>query len=112
MTASAPSVLLLATPGDILALDFRGETLEAQLGEPVFLSFSVENRSDKPVSDIEVVLDMPSGLAWSQSLEAVDSVRIQPGQVTLYMGVLTPYPRGTGRPRTCCGRRNPRSRPY
>ena len=90
MTASAPSVLLLATPGDILALDFRGETLEAQLGEPVFLSFSVDNRSDLPVSDIEVVLDMPSGLAWSQSLEAVDSVRIQPGQVTLYMGSISP----------------------
>ena len=90
MTASAPSVLLLGTPGDILALDLQGETLEAQLGEPVYLSFTVENRSNMPVSNIGVVVDMPSGLAWSKSLDAVDSIQIQPGQVTLYMGSLAP----------------------
>ena len=90
MTTSAPSVLLLGTPGDILALDLQGETLEAQLGEPVYLSFTVENRSDMTVNDVAVVVAMPSGLAWSRSLDAVDSIQIQPGQVTLYMGSLAP----------------------
>ena len=54
MTASAPSVLLLGNAGDILALDLQGETLEAQLGEPVYLSFVVENRSDVTVSEVGV----------------------------------------------------------
>ena len=90
LTSSAPSVLLLGNDGDILALDLQGETLEAQLGEPVYLSFVVENRSGFTVSDIEVRIDIPSGLVWSRSLEPVDSVRTQPGQVTLYLGTLAP----------------------
>ena len=68
LTSSAPSVLLLGNDGDILALDLQGETLEAQLGEPVYLSFVVENRSGFTVSDIEVRTEIPSGLVWSKSL--------------------------------------------
>ncbi len=88
MAASAPSVLLLGTAGDILALDLRGETLEAQLGEPVYLSFTVENRSNLNVTDVGVRIDIPSGLAFSRSLQEVDSIQTQPGQVTLYLGPL------------------------
>ena len=90
MTAAAPSVLLLGTAGDILALDVQAETLEAQLGEPVYLSFTVENPSSMLVSDLEVRIDVPSGLAFSQSLEAVDSVQSQPGRVVLFLGSLDP----------------------
>ena len=90
MTASAPSVLLWGTPGDILALDLQGETLEAQLGEPVYLSFTVENRSDMTISVLGVRIDVPSGLAWAESPEAADSTQVQPGQVTLYLGSLAP----------------------
>ena len=89
MTAAAPTVLLLGTAGDILALDLRGETLEAQLGEPVYLSFTVENRSNLNVSDVGVRIDLPSGLVFSKPLQDVDSVQTQPGQVTLYLGALT-----------------------
>ena len=88
VTASSPSVLLLGTAGDILALDLRGETLEAQLGEPVYLSYTVENRSNMNVSDVGVIIDVPSGLAFSKSLAPVDSIQSQPGQVTLYHGPL------------------------
>ena len=88
MTTSSPSVLLLGTAGDILALDLRGETLEAQLGEPVYLSFTVENRSNLNVTDVGVRIDIPSGLAFSKSLQDVDSIQTQPGQVTLYIGPL------------------------
>ncbi len=88
MTTSAPPVLLLGNAGDILALDLQGETLEAQLGEPVYLSFSVENQSEVTVSDVGVSIAIPNGLAWSESLEAVDSVQTQPGQVSLYLGSL------------------------
>ena len=88
LTASAPPVLLVAAPGDIVALDFHSETLEAQLGEPVYLKFGLENRSDYAVKDVEVKMGLPTGVAWAQSLGPVDSVRTQPGQVTLYLGTL------------------------
>ena len=75
---------------NVLALEFEAETLEAQLGEPVYLSFSVENQSEVTVSDVAVSIAIPNGLAWSESLEVVDSVQTQPGQVTLYLGSLAP----------------------
>ena len=90
MSASAPPVLLLGTDGDILALELQAETLEAQLGEPVYVSFTVENTSDMTVDDVEVHFGIPSGLAFSQSLEGVDSVQTQPGQVILYLGAFDP----------------------
>jgi uncharacterized repeat protein (TIGR01451 family) len=90
MSASAPAVLLLGTAGDILALDLQAETLEAQLGEPVYVNYMVENQSAMAVDDVEVRFDIPSGLAWSEAFPAVDSVQTQPGQVTLYLGSLAP----------------------
>ena len=75
---------------DVLALELEAETLEARLGEPVYLSFSVENQSEVTVSEVGVSIAIPNGLAWSESLEAVDSVQTQPGQVTLYLGSLAP----------------------
>ena len=90
LTVAAPSVLLLGTPGDILALDIQGETLEAQLGEPVYLSLVVENRSNMSISDVWVRILVPSGRAWAESAETVDSTQVQPGQVTLYFGSLAP----------------------
>ena len=90
MTTSAPPVLLLGNAGDILALDLQGETLEAQLGEPVYLSFVVENRSDVTVSEVGVRIAIPTGLAWSEFLEAADSIETEPGQITIYLQSLAP----------------------
>ncbi|MCH7533405.1 MAG: DUF11 domain-containing protein [Gemmatimonadetes bacterium] len=85
LTASAPSVLLLATDGDVLTLELKGETLEAQLGQPVYVSYMMENKGDVTVTDLELEIGIPDGLAWSGSLEAVDSIQTQPGQVTLFL---------------------------
>ena len=97
MTASAPSVLLLGNAGDILALDLQGETLEAQLGEPVYLSFVVENRSDVTVSEVGVRIAIPTGLAWAEFLEAADSIQTEPGLVTVYLQSLAPGGKLEGR---------------
>ena len=97
MTTSAPPVLLLGNAEDILALDLQGETLEAQLGEPVYLSFVVENRSDVTVSEVGVRIAIPTGLAWSEFLEAADSIQTEPGQVTVYLQSLAPGGRLEGR---------------
>ena len=50
----------------------------------------MENQSEVTVSDVAVSMAIPSGLAWSESLEAVDSIQTQPGEVTLYLGSLAP----------------------
>ncbi|MEE8384947.1 MAG: hypothetical protein V3S01_03410, partial [Dehalococcoidia bacterium] len=78
------------TDGDILALDLQTETLEAQLGEPVYVGFVVENRSDETVSDVTVTIDIPSGLVFSGSVQEVDSIQTLPGQITLYLGTIAP----------------------
>ena len=96
-TTSAPSVLLLGNAGDILALDLQGETLEAQLGEPVYLSFVVDNRSDVTVSEVGVRIAIPTGLAWAEFLEAADSIQTEPGLVTVYLQSLAPGGKLEGR---------------
>ena len=42
------------------------------------------------VSNVWVRILVPSGLAWAESAETVDSTHVQPGQVTLYLGSLAP----------------------
>ena len=49
------------------------------------------------VSEVGVRIAIPTGLAWSEFLEAADSIQTEPGQVTVYLQSLAPGAKLEGR---------------
>ena len=49
------------------------------------------------VSEVGVRIAIPTGLAWSEFLEAADSIQTEPGQITIYLQSLAPGGKLEGR---------------